>query len=117
MEKFLMIVREDCKKLGRMSLGERFLIMPAMLEWVKTIADSGHYIGGDPLAISGFYVSRDKVLSDGPFIEAKEAVSGYLIISFENIEEALSIARKCPVVVRGLGVIEVRPILAMPEQV
>jgi hypothetical protein len=111
MEKFMLILREDCKKLGQMSLEERFLIMPAMLEWVKTIADAGHYVVGEPLAISGLYVSRNNVLSDGPFIEAKEAVSGYVIISTENIEEALSIAQRCPVVVMGLGVLEVRPIL------
>jgi hypothetical protein len=116
MEKFMLILREDGKKLGRMSLEERFLILPIMMEWVKSIADAGHDFAGEPLGFSGFYVTQDSVLSDGPFIEAKEAISGYSIISADNIEQALSFAKSCPVVVRGMGALEVRPILVSPGE-
>lgn len=110
MEKFMLIVREDLEKIGRLTPEERFAMFPDMLDWVKSLADSGNYITGEPLAITGRYVSRDEVLSDGPFIEAKEGVSGYDLIMAENINQAVAIAQSCPMVMQGLAVREVRPI-------
>src|SRR5882762_9559002 len=104
MEKFMLILREDCEKFSRMAEEERFLMAPVMLEWIRSIAEAGQYVAGGPLAISGRYVSKDSVLSDGPFIEAKEGVSGYDIILAESLNQAVSIAQTCPVVMMGLGV-------------
>jgi hypothetical protein len=109
MEKFMLIVREDLEKIGRLTPEERFAASPNMLDWVKSLADSGNYITGEPLAITGRYVSKNEVLSDGPFIEAKEGISGYDLIWAENIDQAVAIAQTCPMVMRGLAVREVRP--------
>jgi hypothetical protein len=111
MEKFMLILREDLKKIGKLTDEERFANIPLMLEWIKSIAEAGNYIGGEPLAIIGRYVSKSDVLSDGPFIEAKEGIAGYDIILAENINQAASIAQTCPMVMKGLGVREVRPII------
>jgi hypothetical protein len=112
MEKFMLIVREDLKRLSQLTEEERFANIPIMLEWIKSIAESGNYVGGEPLAITGRYVSKNDVLSDGPFIEAKEGIAGYDIILAENINQAVSIAQTCPLVMQGIAVREVRPILA-----
>jgi hypothetical protein len=47
---------------------------------------------------------------DGPFIELKELVGGYMIVSADSLDEAVAIARECPGVVRpgsGVDVIEI----------
>ncbi|MCE9575968.1 MAG: YciI family protein [Deltaproteobacteria bacterium] len=47
---------------------------------------------------------------DGPLVEAKELVGGYMVISATSLDEALQIARECPGLVRpgsGVEVIEV----------
>lgn len=106
----MLIIREDLQRLGQLTQEERFSNMNEQLNWIKSIADSGNYIGGEPLAIKGRYVSQDYVLSDGPFIESKEGVSGYDMILAENMDQAVSIAQTCPLVVKGVAVIEVRPI-------
>jgi hypothetical protein len=111
MEKFMLIVREDLNRLKNMTIEERFSIVPMMMEWIKSIAESGNYINGEPLGVTGRYVSRDSVLSDGPFIESKEGIAGYDIILAENIEQAVSIAQTCPLVQKGIAVREVRPII------
>jgi hypothetical protein len=111
MEKFMLIVREDLNRLRKMSEAERFSNIPIMLEWIKSLAESGNYVGGEPLAITGRYVSKDDVQSDGPFIEAKEGIAGYDIILAENINQAVSIAQTCPLVMRGIAIREVRPII------
>lgn len=66
------------------------------------------YIG--PLGVTGRYVSKKAVLSDGPFIESNEGISGYYIIQANNINEAVSIAQNCPLVMRDAAIVEVRPI-------
>jgi hypothetical protein len=48
---------------------------------------------------------------DGPFVEIKELVGGYMIVSAETLEEAVQVARECPGLVRpgsGVEVIEIR---------
>jgi hypothetical protein len=110
MEKFMLIIREDLGKLNKMTDEERFANIPMMLKWVDSLIESGNYIKGEPLLIKGRYVSKDQILSDGPFIEAHEGISGYEIIRAENIEQAAAIAQACPLVQSGLAVREVRPI-------
>jgi hypothetical protein len=110
MEKFMLIIREDLDRIGKMTDEERFSNIPMMLKWVDTLIESGNYIKGEPLLIKGRYVSKDNILSDGPFIEAHEGISGYEIIRAENIEQAAAIAQTCPLVQKGLAVREVRPI-------
>ena len=34
--------------------------------------------------------------TDGPFVEAKEIVGGYMIVSAENFDRALEVARESP---------------------
>lgn len=47
--------------------------------------------------------------TDGPFVEAKEVIGGYMIISAESMDEAIEVARESPGVGPGSS-IEVRPI-------
>lgn len=115
MEKFLLIMREDLKKIGQYTDEERFANIPEMEKWIESIAESGNYIEGHPLKITGRYVNRTAVISDGPFIEAKEGVSGFDVIKAENIEQAVAFAQACPLVIQGLAVIEVRPFFELPE--
>ena len=47
---------------------------------------------------------------DGPFVELKELVGGYMIVSAASLEEAIQVARECPGLVRpgsGVEVIEI----------
>ena len=48
--------------------------------------------------------------ADGPFVEVKELVGGYMIVSAQTLEEAITVARGCPGLVRpgsGVEVIEI----------
>ncbi|MEM9187698.1 MAG: YciI family protein [Myxococcota bacterium] len=49
--------------------------------------------------------------SDGPFVEVKELVGGYMIVAAETLDEAIEVARGCPGLVRpgsGVEVIEIQ---------
>ena len=49
--------------------------------------------------------------ADGPFVEVKELVGGYMIVSADTLEEAIQVASGCPGLIRpgsGVEVIEIR---------
>jgi hypothetical protein len=48
----------------------------------------------------------EPVITDGPLVEGKEVVSGYVEIEVEDLDEALQAAKSWP----GCPVVEVRPI-------
>jgi hypothetical protein len=50
---------------------------------------------GDKLKSEGKIVSASGV-SDGPWVEAKEIVGGFMIVSAESIESAIAIAQEMP---------------------
>jgi hypothetical protein len=52
----------------------------------------------------------EPLVSDGPFVEGKEVVSGYAEIDVADLDEALRVARDWP----ACPVVEIRPILPMP---
>ena len=56
---------------------------------------------------------RSTGVTDGPFIETKEALGGYSVIDAETIDEAVEIARTWPGVDRGWITIELRPVIEM----
>jgi hypothetical protein len=48
----------------------------------------------------------DTVVTDGPFVEGKEVVSGYAEVEAENLDEVLGMVRSWP----GCPVVEIRPL-------
>jgi hypothetical protein len=52
---------------------------------------------------------RGDVVTDGPFIEAKEVLAGLYVIEAPDLDAAVEIARRNPVLQQGGGV-EVRPV-------
>jgi len=66
------------------------------------IVDMGGKLGGGKVVTS-------EGATDGPFVEAKEVVGGYMIVSAESMEEAVEVARQSPGIYPGSSV-EVREI-------
>lgn len=117
MDKFLLLIREDMEKLKLLPKEDFQACIDRMTGWVAELAEAGNYVdAAEPLRTIGRYVSRENILSDGPFIEAKEAISGYFIINAADLEHAAAIAQTCPQVVNGNSMIEVRPVLIMNKE-
>jgi hypothetical protein len=52
----------------------------------------------------------ETLLTDGPFIDAKEHLGGYLVIETGDLDAALEIAARIPAARMG-GAVEVRPLV------
>jgi hypothetical protein len=73
---------------------------------------AGRHPVGQPLDHAGKTVrGRDKVVTDGPYAESKDLVSGTLVIEAASLEEASELARDCPIFEFD-GSVEVRPVSA-----
>src|SRR4029453_7288707 len=65
---------------------------------------------GDPGSATPVRGQDGKTLTtDGPFVAAKEALNGYLFFEAEDLDAAIELASRVPVV-RYRGAVEVRPI-------
>jgi hypothetical protein len=83
--------------------------MDRVMTWFEGVQQAGKVKAGQPLGREGRIVSR-RVVADGPFAEAKEAIGGYLLLEVDNLDEAVAIARTCPTLEYNIT-IEVRPVL------
>jgi hypothetical protein len=52
---------------------------------------------------------RAEGMTDGPFLEAKEVILGFYVVEADDLDGALAIARRNPILRQGGGV-EVRPV-------
>jgi hypothetical protein len=81
--------------------------------WMTDLGKSGKMIAGEPLQPSGKQVNGSKkVVTDGPFIEAKEMVGGFIVVNAKDINEAVEISKGCPIFEMD-GKVEVRPVQKM----
>ena len=80
------------------------------MAWFKRVTEQGKALAGQPLEREGKIVSgKDRIVSDGPFAESKEAIGGYFLLDVATIDEAVAIAKECPGLPYGVCV-EVRPV-------
>ena len=81
--------------------------------WIQQLSKTGNFKAGDPLEAEGKVIrGRKKVVTDGPYAEAKDLVGGYLLLSAKNLDEAVELSRGCPIFDSD-GSVEVRPIRQM----
>jgi len=64
----------------------------------------------DPETATTVRVQNGKTLTtDGPFVETKEAVGGYLVFEADDLDAAIELAARIPAARLG-GAVEVRPV-------
>ena len=87
----------------------------AIVEEYLAIGQSPGVVGGDQLqpvhtATTVRAENGQTLLIDGPFVEAKEHLGGYLLVEADDLDAALEIAARIPAARMG-GAVEVRPLV------
>ena len=112
MTDFLMLFRGGREQMNQLSPEAMQQHLQRWGQWIEGMSQQGKFKGGDPLGEEGRVLAGPAQISDGPFAEAKDLVGGYVIVQAETIEEAVELAKGCPVYDTG-GTTEVRPIRAL----
>jgi hypothetical protein len=104
----MLLEEEDWEK---RSNDERKQAYAAINSWVDDIRNKGILKGGEELqskrtATTVRRVNGAMKVTEGPFIESKEHVGGFMMIEVPDLDEAIALAKSWP----G-GDVEVRPIV------
>ncbi|MFY0687190.1 MAG: hypothetical protein JXQ90_08500 [Cyclobacteriaceae bacterium] len=64
-------------------------------EWISTIKD--HYISDNRLEKSGAHLTdTGNIKTDGPFLESKEIIAGFIILQAPDLEKVTQLAQSSP---------------------
>jgi hypothetical protein len=90
--------------------------MQVWLSWIRELEARGHLKNpGQPLSLQGKVVRGPNcVISDGPYVEAKDLVLGFMIVEARDLAHAAQLASGCPIAAGG-GSVEIRPVGMSPS--
>ena len=115
--RYMCIVHFEPRHLDDMPAAERKTFDLRSMNYDKELEAKGHYViaeaiqGGDSAVLVRV---RDGKMSttDGPYMETKEQMAGFVLIEARDMAEAVAIAGEDPLAT--IGTIEVRPIFEIP---
>ena len=110
MPEYLILIYEDESFYAQASPQQLDEVMQAHDRFPKQAADLGASInGGNALKSTATATSiRGDVVTDGPFVETKEALGGFYLIEAADLDQALAVAKLVPAAAGG---VEVRPVM------
>lgn len=111
MEKFMFLFRGgDTHIHNAKDSKETMEYIQSWTTWMNGLGEKGILAGGDPLQTTGKQVNgKNKVVTNGPYMESNEMVGGFLLVNAKDIEEAVEISKGCPIFEEN-GKVEVRAI-------
>ncbi|HEY6952136.1 MAG TPA: YciI family protein [Bacteroidota bacterium] len=84
----------------------------AWQDWTESLVAQNRLAGtGKRLGTDGKVVNPKRLVTNGPYVELKETVAGYMFVYANTIDEAVEIAKASPNLTMG-GTVEVRPVVS-----
>ena len=89
--------------------------LQSWLAWIRELEANGHLKNrGQPLEPTGKVVrGKKKVVTDGPYAEAKDLVLGFIVVDARDLAQAVELSTGCPMLDGG-GSVEIRPVMSSP---
>ncbi|HVW96381.1 MAG TPA: YciI family protein [Mucilaginibacter sp.] len=110
MTEFLFVYRNDYINQPVGSPEEMQAVTKKWMDWIGGIAAQDKLVSrGNRLVNDGRVVRPGNVVTDGPYTEIKELIGGYSVVKAESYDEAVEMAKGCPIFAFG-GNVEVRAI-------
>jgi hypothetical protein len=114
MNEYLLIIHRDITKEGSPSPQQLQESIKPFQDWIGGIA-AQNKLAAPPKRWDGGgkVVKKNNVVTDGPYAEIKEAVSGTILIRADSYDDAAEIAKGCPALKWG-SVVEIRMAIPTP---
>lgn len=103
---------------GRFSADDRKKAYEQIGKWWGENAAAGRIIGGEELKPTNTATTVRRgasgtiTVTDGPFVESKEALGGYAIIDVPDLDAAIELAKGWP----PLQTVEIRPLVEQRDE-
>lgn len=111
MDEYLVIMRLDLLTREAQPSPEQLQeYMKMYHEWVAGIVAQNKFVGGTGLSTEGRVIKHGPVVTDGPFVEVKESIAGFITIRASDFDDAAKIAAGCPILFGEGNTVEVRKV-------
>ena len=93
----------------------------AMQEYNEDLAKRGILLAAEGLAPTAkgarvTFNDEERIVTDGPFAEAKEVVAGFSIIKANSLEDAIDLVKRTPnIFPNGKAVVEIRKLMDVED--
>jgi len=115
MEDFVFLFRQPNTDDSNLSHTEMQAIFYKWDNWFGGIAAQGKISNmGIRLVSPGKVLKAGGVITDGPFVEIRERLNGFIVVKADSLDEAITLAHGCPILEIN-GSVEIRPI-SLSEQ-
>jgi hypothetical protein len=115
--RYICIVHADPERLNALDAAGHADLDRRSLAYDRELTEKGHYVISEAIQEPGTSIlvrSRRGAISntDGPYMETKEFMAGFILIEARDMNEAVRLAAGIPMA--EMGTIEVRPVYAIP---
>ena len=99
--KFLLLLYDDSDASNALPPADRRAMVDEHIAYERTLRDRGAYVYGDPLdapetARTIRLDGGEPTVTDGPFLETKEALGGFYVLEAASLDDALALAVDVP---------------------
>jgi hypothetical protein len=114
MAKFMYLFRSNPGAYRSMSPEQMQQTMKKWMDWKDALEKNGHIKQlGERLDGAGKVVrGKTKTITDGPYVEVKDSIQGYMLLEADDMDQAVKLATGCPIL-EGDGTVEIRPFVSM----
>ena len=114
MSQFMYLFRSNPEVFRSMSPEQMQQTVKKWMDWKDALEKNGHIKQfGERLDAGGRVVrGKAKAVTDGPYVEIKDFIQGYVIVTANDIGAALELAKGCPIL-ESDGTVEIRPFLSV----
>ncbi|MGD0198544.1 MAG: YciI family protein [Solirubrobacteraceae bacterium] len=111
--KYMVLINQDCasREWRSRPAAEQASIQAAWGEFVKAPGVTpGLYLEPPESATTVRIVDGETLITDGPYVETKEALDGFCMLEADDLDAAIEIAKTVPSLRAG-GCVEIRPVV------
>lgn len=114
MAKFMYLFRSNATAQWSPSPEQMEQAIKKWMGWKDTLEKNGHIKQlGERLDGTGKVVrGKAKAVTDGPYVEVKDSIQGYMLVEAKDMDQAVELAKGCPIL-EGDGTVEIRPFVSM----
>jgi hypothetical protein len=114
MAKFMYLFRSSPMAYRSMSPEQMQQVTKKWMDWRGCLEKNGHVQEfGERLDGWGKVVrGTARAVTDGAYVQVKDPIQGYMLLSARDMDEAVELAKACPIL-EVEGTVEIRPFVSM----
>lgn len=99
MKEYLLVAKGDNDKWNAMTEKDWAPVMDGFSHWIAKMEEKNLWIRGDRLSPKRADITKSGStfqVTDGPFTETKEVLTGFFLFKAENMAHAIELSKGCP---------------------